>query len=347
MALNKWKTLVVVNPAARGGEVGRKWPKLEREVLGTLTAATGDSGPVQVMQTEESDRGATQIGAAIADGFNRLIVVGGDGTVSDVVAACMDGEKPRAADLCVGVLPSGRGDDFFKSLVAARPEGWRRAATGNSWEKGLKLLRDGHPKRLDVGLLRFDRQDGSESPPRPWVNVLSFGFPGLVVQKVRKNARILGMSLEGSFVTRTGATYVAQSIAALLEYRALDIRVEVDGQEFFAGPAFGAFVLNGAYNAGGICWSNLARLDDGLFDVLVIEPQGLFGLAKMLPQMATGQWGDTPGVRRIRGKKIKLALGEHERKRHALFDVDGDQPEAEDCRGGEIAMVPGALKVWR
>lgn len=342
------KTLVVVNPSAREGEVGRQWPNLEREVMGALTPESGAADEVRVVQTGAEDRGVPQIREALRAGFNRVIVVGGDGTLSDAVQGFFENGKPVAPEAALGVVPCGRGDDFFKTILARKGRRFVQGVGSSVWKQGLEVIREGSARPLDVARIQWNGDPGGSGAgsSRYWLNVLSFGFPGLVVQKVKDRERFFGIPIHGSFLAKTGATYVAQSLAALAEYRPLEMSVQVDGEMLFEGPAFGAFVLNGAYNAGGVCWSNLARVDDGLLEVLVLEPRGLMGFARDLPQMATGQWRGVAGAHLARGRRVELSLSPRERKRHALFDVDGDLPEPEDARGAVIEVVPGALQLW-
>ncbi len=341
---------------AREGEIGRKWPQLEREVLGALASGEASGNPeVTVVQTEKEDRGIPQVREALKSGVKRVVVVGGDGTLSDVVQGFFEGGRALAPDASLALVPGGRGDDFFKSLLDSKSSSdfsWRRTGF-KAWEAGLRLLQEGRPSPMDVARLRWlgevwPTDEGTQpETERYFVNVLSFGFPGLVVQKVKERTPFFGIPVSASWLGRTGATYVLQSLASLMEYRAVRARVSVDGVEIYSGPLWGAFVLNGAYNAGGVRWSNLARLDDGLLDLLVLEPRGLTKMLALGPQMWTGQWKGTSGAHVARGRKIELILQDEERKSHPLFDVDGDQPEPDDSRGVEIEVIPGAIQVWK
>src|SRR5690348_2013455 len=134
------RTLIVVNPNAREGEVGRKWPQLEREIVGALAAASAGEHPVSVVQTGAEDRGIPQVRAALKDGVKRVVVVGGDGTVSDVVQGFFENGKPVAPDASIAVVPCGRGSDFFKAILQRKGKTHMK---GSTWKQALQLLRDG------------------------------------------------------------------------------------------------------------------------------------------------------------------------------------------------------------
>ena len=144
------KTLVIVNPNAREGEVGRNWPTLEHEVMGALTPADGESGEVRVVQTGAEDRGIPQVREALKSGTQRIVVVGGDGTLSDAIQGFFENGKPIAPQASVAILPSGRGDDFFKAILSRKGKRFVQGAGATVWKQGLRVLREGQPYPLDV-----------------------------------------------------------------------------------------------------------------------------------------------------------------------------------------------------
>jgi len=119
--------LVIVNPAAAGGRLGREWSARRRtaNALG-LTAPT-------VMT--EAPAHATEIAAsAVRDGADRIVVAGGDGTVCEAAEGLV-----RAGGGCLAVLPLGTGNDFARTVgIPTRFEAAVRVALG------------GHERRIDV-----------------------------------------------------------------------------------------------------------------------------------------------------------------------------------------------------
>src|SRR5258708_19778958 len=122
-------TLVMVNPAGAGGRTGRDWPRVKRCLVDAgvdfearITSSAGDA----VMLTRE----------ALREGVRRVVAVGGDGTLNEVVNGYFDpdslGQINPAAS--IGLLPSGTGGDFRKtagiphSLAAACSPTAREAA---------------------------------------------------------------------------------------------------------------------------------------------------------------------------------------------------------------------------
>jgi diacylglycerol kinase family enzyme len=235
------------------------------------------------------------------------------------------------------ILPAGRGDDFFKAVSGKRFLGSEAA-----WDCALKLFREGSPKPADVGTLRWT-DSLVRTDVRYFMNIASFGFPGLVVQRVLTHAGFFGKSRAG----KTALTYLLQSAASMVEYKPMEVVVKLDGEPFYAGPIQSGFVMNGCYNGGGIRWSNESQIDDGLFHLLVMEPQGLMASLTGGGRMLSGDWKGAGGVHQGSGHRIEVSLKPGASKLHPLFEVDGDQNEEVDTRGAVLEMLPGAIQLWR
>src|SRR4051794_13807649 len=105
------RTLILVNPNARRGNLGVQWPVWEKQILDVLKE---DSA--QVVFTTPHEHGSTLVKKSLSAGVKKVIVVGGDGTLSEAVRGLFQGEHKISSDVVMISLPGGRGDDFFKSL---------------------------------------------------------------------------------------------------------------------------------------------------------------------------------------------------------------------------------------
>lgn len=337
------RIVVIVNPTSGGGRLRRTWPQKERE-LRPLLESKGFTD-IEVVFTTETDHGSGAVREAVKGGLRNIAVAGGDGTLSEVVQGLFEGPgmKPVSAGGADGdevnliVLPTGRGNDFFKSLVDRK-----FYSELDPWRRGLNNLREGLASPIDAGCMDLIDRDGTESS-RVFINIASFGYPGLVVQRVHGREGWVGKSPLGS----SSLTYLAQSTAALLKYKPLQMIVKVDDRVVHDGAVFSGFVLNGAYNGGGMCWSREARVDDGRFDLYLSEPQSAVASVSNLPRMYSGDWDGVKGVHLHRGKSVELRLKVPDAKTHRIFDIDGDQPERPTTIGGRFTVMPSALRVWR
>ena len=96
--------LLVVNPAAAGGRLGRAWPDIARRLAGV-----GLTAPVAV--TRAPGHASEIAAAAAADGHRTVVAVGGDGTICEVVQGIRDAGRGE-----VGILPLGTGNDAARTL---------------------------------------------------------------------------------------------------------------------------------------------------------------------------------------------------------------------------------------
>src|SRR5206468_8793886 len=117
-----------VTPASANGSTGRRWPELAR-----AAAAAGLGGEALISQRPGELTELTR--RAIEDGAELLVVVGGDGTVHEVVNGAFGADGIELA-----VLPRGTGKDFVRSLRIP-----------SDLHAALAVARDGRPRTVDVG----------------------------------------------------------------------------------------------------------------------------------------------------------------------------------------------------
>jgi diacylglycerol kinase (ATP) len=336
------KTLVLVNPKARDGRLGERWPMLEPQLLGALSDG-GETARAEtrIEYTSAMDHGSGAVRRALAEGVTRVVVVGGDGTVSEAVQGFFEkgSEPPRLTEsgAALAVMPAGRGDDFFKMLI-----GRRAKSSDEAWEQGLRLLRSGAARPADLASIRW-LAGGTETPGRAFINIASFGFPGLVVKRVNDRAGPLGRTRAGG----SGWAYLTQIVTGMAAYRPIRTEVKVDGRVVFDAPLFSGFVLNGSYNAGGMRWSDEARIDDGLLNVVLTEPRTPFATIRSGPRMLSGDWRGVEGIHLFEGRRVEVRTRETGKRGFPLFEVDGEQPEPAATDGALIEVMPGALNIWR
>src|SRR5262245_2793394 len=124
-------TVFLVNPASANGSTGRRWPQLERKAAGV--GLTGD-----VLFSERPGHLGELGRLAVEGGAERLVVVGGDGTVHEVVDGLMKASLSGRAELAL--LPLGTGKDFARSV---------RIPSG--FDAALEVARGGRVRSIDVG----------------------------------------------------------------------------------------------------------------------------------------------------------------------------------------------------
>lgn len=261
-------TVVVVNPAARGGRAGRLWEELRAAVPRVADAA--------VVRAESPDAARQALVRRLDAGARRLVVLGGDGTVHFSGNLLMQlGLGHRVA---LGLLPTGTGSDLAAGLgVPSDP----RAA--------LERLLSAEPRAMDV--IELDTGEGRR---RFVLNVASAGLSAAVAAAV------------AAVPNRGAVAYLRRTLSALRRYRPTRCRVRVDGEDWHEGEFLVVAVANGSRFGRGMRIAPSARVDDGQADVVLIEPASLLQLHLRLPQLYLGRHLNSRLVRWCRASTVSI-----------------------------------------
>ncbi|HEU4420547.1 MAG TPA: diacylglycerol kinase family protein [Planctomycetota bacterium] len=232
---NQGPLLIIANPRAGNGRGRRRADLLRKEL--------DRSGLPWTISFTEHKGHAEQLAV---DATGPIVVVGGDGTVHEVV----NGLVPREGRLGpLAVLPGGSGDDFAANAqFPADP----RALVAR--------LRAATLRAVDVGAADIDCERGRLH--RRFVNNLGFGFDAEVAIAAARTRWLRGRWL-----------YLAATFKALRRQRIVDCALHFDGVDASIDerrPLLFASCCNGARVGGGLGFSPDARIDDGLFDVLAV-----------------------------------------------------------------------------
>jgi diacylglycerol kinase (ATP) len=301
------KTRCIINPRSAGGRTGKRW--------GLLAQSLTEAGlEFEAVFTRSPGDGTRLAHEALSEGAERIIAVGGDGSLHDVVNGFFYGDKPLNPRACLGILPSGSGSDFIKSLgIPQDPAG------------ALAILKRGKPKAIDLGRVNFINFRG-ERETRYYLNSASAGLSGAAVARLKALPDFLSNPLG----------YAVACLYAHIPYRAVPVLVNVDGHPRPAEKVLMVVVSNGRYFGGGMHISPTAKLDDGLLDVLVVREQPLKELLLKFPQLYFGTHLQLPFITLMRGGSITIE-GDS-----LLLEVDGEQPGTTPAK---FEVVPKALTV--
>lgn len=244
----------VLNPVSAGGRGCRDRARIE----GALRAAGID----YELAVSERDGHAVELAAeAVRAGHRRLLAIGGDGTLHQLLNGALTDGAMAAPGLSFGLLPVGGANDWARAHRI--PKQYAAAAA---------VIAAGHVTAHDVGMAewRADRDRG----PVYFLNVAGAGFDGYLVTRV-------GDARWGSL------RYVAALPAAFASYRAPDLTVSSSTRSC-TGRTFVAFVAIGRYCGGGMCVAPQAAAADGLFDVVVIEAISAWDLVRDVRRLFDG-----------------------------------------------------------
>jgi YegS/Rv2252/BmrU family lipid kinase len=304
------KALVVLNPASGGGALKRRFARVEAKLKAAL-------GPIEIERTR-APRDAERIAReAVRAGVERIIVAGGDGTMSEVVTGLIGAGLGRYAQ--IAPLALGTGGDLLRTFGAARRV-----------EAAIERIAAGKTRRVDAGRVCFRDLEGRERISY-FLNVASLGVSGLVTKLVNEMPKRLGGRL----------SFLLATLQALGRYRPAPIALEIDGKPFFEGPLILATAANGRFFGGGMEVAPEARPDDGLLDVVIVSGLSKPELLLKLPRLYGGSHLGIPGVAFARCRR--LAAAPLAGCQGVFTEVDGEPlgvlPASYEVLPGEITLL--------
>jgi len=275
--------LFIINPAVHGGMGMKVWEKFT-----SLWPDPIDSADVIVT---ESPGHAKEVAAAQSD-YAILAVVGGDGTVGEVMSGIMERQGTKSK---VAIIPAGTGNDIARNLGIF------------SIDDAVAALHGDHTMHVD--LIRIDCQVELHAGYRYAFLMGNVGFSA--------NIRIKPWMKR--YLDPKGAYYLS-SILQIITYRAPHMTVRWKKQEY-SGRVWMVIVGNVDRVAGGsMCIAPGARPDDGELNISIIPSRSKFNmLTKMLPKAASGAHVNEPDVLYFQTTKIEV-----DSDPPVILDIDGD-----------------------
>jgi diacylglycerol kinase family enzyme len=203
---------------------------------------------------------------------SRVVVVGGDGTVNQLLASLLGGSHTLA------LVPFGSGNDTARSL----------GLYGLSWEKALMHGLAGVASLVDTGLAEFQTDEGNH--PKvcsvPFISSLTTGFDSSVGLR----------ALNGPKWLRGLPRYLLATLWELANFRTWRLQVSADGQSVHSGNALFASTLNTRTFGAGMPAVPHARLDDGQLNLLLARDIRLAQTLLLLPRLLVGKHLSHPKV---------------------------------------------------
>ncbi len=250
---------ILVNPLSGGGSA----PAAVARVAALLEGA---GASVTVENSRSAEHSCAVVAEAVAGG-EVVVAAGGDGMLASIGGAVV------SAGGQLGIIPSGRGNDFARMLGLS-------AAT----EDVARCLLDGEPTALDA----IDA--GGHV-------VLGSMYAGVdsMASEIVDNARRLPSAVQ----------YPYAAVRALLTYKPATFTVTVDGQ-VHQQEAYNVVVANSAYYGKGMKIAPEADVQDGLLEVIVLPASSRWAMVRRLPKVYDGKHIEMAGVTCFRGRSVTV-----------------------------------------
>jgi diacylglycerol kinase (ATP) len=268
--------------------------------LRDLLSAEGHPDPLWY-EVDKSRKVPKRIRRAVEDGAALILVWGGDGSVQRAIDALPSREPPPLA-----VLPAGTANLFASNLDIPK-----------DLPQAVSVALHGEDRVLDVGRINGER----------FAVMAGAGFDAEMIADADRGMK-----------DRVGRVAYAWTALRATRTDRQRVKVDVDGERWFAGEASCILVGNLGTIMGGISAFDDARPDDGRLELGVVTAAGPWQWSRVLARMAVGRSDQSKLVRMTSGQRIDVRLS-----RKTPYELDGgDRPAT---RRLKIRTEPGAITV--
>lgn len=237
------KVSVIINPSSGNGKTRKNLKKIVKEIKSYQKDA-------KILLTHHNLHAIALTKEELLNGVDRIVAVGGDGTLNEVVNGFFDQNgMPYNKEASLALIPSGSGSDFARNIPI---ENNIHSMTG------FALNAPAVP--TDLGFIKA-KDDNGRDIQRYFVNVASAGLSGLVAGFMKQTTRKMGAK----------AAYFFATVKALNAFKAPKLKITTMTEEKIVENCSIASFANGKYYGSGMKIAPDALLDDGLFDCITIK----------------------------------------------------------------------------
>lgn len=232
-----------------------------------------EEGGIEVSCHATTGEGDATLAVEIAldRGYDLIIAAGGDGTLYEVINGMA--EKPNRLPL--GIIPVGTTNDFARALGIPK-----------HWEYACELIINQHSKKIDVG----------KANDRYFINIAGGGF----LTDLTYDVPIKLKTMVGQLA------YYLKGMEKMIHLRPTELTFHAEGAGTFVGE-FMLFLICNSNSVGG--FERLApdsKLDDGLFDVILVRKCNLPEFVRLVSLALRGEHLSDPHIELIRTNYITI-----------------------------------------
>jgi diacylglycerol kinase (ATP) len=274
MSKSKW--IAIINPTAGGGKTKKDWPDiaqiLEREGIKFIPYFTDRRLHASIIARNK-----------IKEGYSKIIVVGGDGTMNEVINGVFAQKRIHTTEVMLGMISVGTGNDWAKTFNIPA-----------DYEGAVKTIKLQKTFIQDAGLVNY-RRNGKEWN-RYFINIAGMGFGARVVERTN---RMKEKGKSGPFL------YFYNIFYSLIRYRSKKAVIEIDGKSYNR-KIFSLNVGIGKYNGGGMIQVPHAIADDGLYSITLIKKIGRLNVLANIKKLYNGNITNHSKVETYMAKSVQI-----------------------------------------
>lgn len=268
--------LVVVNPNAGKRKGEKDWSKIAKLL---------EKYKISYRQvfTHQRQNAILITRKGIEGGYRKIIAVGGDGTMNEVINGCFRQNACPTTDLKVAIITVGTGNDWGRMFDIPL-----------DYEEAIKLIAREKTIRQDTGEVFYFQ--GTRRLKRFFINMAGLGFDALVCRNT---------NIQKDKGKSSKASYLLSLLKSLFMYSYTSTEINIDGR-IIQNEVFTISLGIGKYSGGGMLQTPFAVPDDGLFDITIIKRLRKGEVIRSLKKLYNGTLLDHPKIEGFKGEVIAI-----------------------------------------
>lgn len=281
---------VIVNPIAGSGKGLDDYPLISKLLR-------DNNIKCEAVFTEHKCHATELTVSAIDAGYRHIIVIGGDGTLHEVVNGIYIQKSVSPQDITIAVISVGTGNDWIRMFGIPR-----------RYSEAIRAIKEGYTFLQDVAAVEYE--ESYYRQVRYMANVAGIGFDAAVIRRIQnqKAKRRLGKT-----------AYLWCMIRSFFSHKSTGVKIWVDDELIYNNLLFSMAIGVGKYNGGGMQQLPDAVADDGLLDITLIKPLHWWHVLFRIRRLFNGTIYSIGHVLYAQGEKIRI-----ESTPEAPLEVDGE-----------------------
>lgn len=284
----KW--FVIVNPIAGSGKGLDDYPLISKLLRDSNIHC-------EAVFTEHKCHATELTVSAIEAGYRHIIVVGGDGTLHEVVNGVFIQKYAPTTEITIAVIAIGTGNDWI-----------RMYGIPTRYSEAIRAIREGYTFLQDVAEVEYE--ESMYRQKRHMANVAGLGFDAAVIKSLQH------ATMKGKFGR---SIYLWCVLRSFFKHKSTGVKIWVDDKLIFNNLIFSIAIGVCKYNGGGMQQLPSAIADDGLLDVTLIKPLHWWHVLFRLHRLYNGTIYSIGHVLHAQGSKIRI-----ESSPEIHLEVDGE-----------------------
>ncbi len=252
------KILCFFNPKAGGGQAAKDLPELKQ-------LFSQQNIDAEIIQTAYPQFAQDTLINFNLSKYDALVAAGGDGSFFDILNAYKN--HPQKVSLPLGIIPMGTGNSLSRELLPAKGQ----------LADFVKIIRQGHTKPVDIIKVK------TENTSYYFANMMGFGFTTDVTLTAIKYKWLKKWA------------YTIGVLINTLKLKTYPLTYKIEGKSYTVDNLF-VTVSNSKFSGNDFLIAPKAKMDDGLFDVVIVNKISRWNLLKTFPKIFDGSYINSPYV---------------------------------------------------